>query len=185
MWSAVALAGVWLAVAATIVAAYQSRTTPEDVAAFAERQDFAALSAEQRRDAVDALASRVNRLSFEQRRDPAMQRAIRELFEQMNEPERLRYVDRALPKGLEQLFESINAMEPAERRALVDETLSDMRRDLDRASRAEIEARVEDPAFQRVIDRGMEAYLSEASAEAKLDLEPLIHAMQSELRELR
>ena len=170
---------------ATIVAAYQSRTTPADVVAFAERQDFSALSAKERRAIVDKLASRVNRLSFEQRRDPELQRSIRDMFEQMNEQERLRYVDRVLPKGIDQLFESINAMEPEERRALVDETLSDMRRDLDRATQSEIQARIEDPAFKRVIDRGMKAYLSEASAETKLDLEPLIHAMQSELRQLR
>lgn len=183
--SGIALLSVWLVVGVAIVLANRAQPTPDAVATFAASQDFASMSTEARLNAIDELADRMNRLDFEQRRDPALQREIRDLFEDMTEDERVRYVEAALPRGLEQFFDAINEMDRDERQAFVDEALANMRRDMDAASRAELEAQVDDPAFQTVINEGMRAYMRDASAEAKLDLEPLITEMQLRLRELR
>ena len=96
----------------------------------------------------------------------------------MNRNEQDQYLDRTLPQGFEQMMQAINEMSREQRRALVNEALRDMNEEIARGT-----PRREDLPMQRIIDEGMRSYLSDASAEAKLDLQPLIQRMQAVLQE--
>ncbi|MEM6333911.1 MAG: hypothetical protein AAF823_11290 [Planctomycetota bacterium] len=179
-----ALLGIWAAVGLIALASAAAEPTAQGVVDYLDQNPLDA--AADRDAAIDGLARRVNRLPFEARQDPDLRRRIDAAFHEMTPDERARYVEAVLPNGLEQMFAAINAMDSDERRKLVDDALAQMRR-----GRAEFEAGdappppVDDAAFQRIVDEGMKAYMTDASAEAKLDLEPVVREMQSILRELR
>ncbi|MEO0587742.1 MAG: hypothetical protein AAF078_08895, partial [Planctomycetota bacterium] len=175
-----ALLGIWAAVGLIALASAAAEPTAQGVVDYLDQNPLDSDAA------IDGLARRVNRLPFEARQDPDLRRRIDAAFQEMTPEERARYVEAVLPNGLEQMFAAINAMDSDERRKLVDDALAQMRR-----GRAEFEAGeapappVDDAAFQRIVDEGMKAYMTDASAEAKLDLEPVVREMQSILRERR
>jgi len=181
----VALALIWGGLG--VVAWVSSATAPsaERVVAYLDANAIDGKGADERSAIIDGLASRVNRLDFEQRQDAELRRRVEGAFDAMTAAERRRYIDAVLPKGMEQMIEAINAMDREERRRLVDRALADIRRAREEAEAGEMEERLEDEAFRRVVDEGMRNYMSDASAEAKLDLEPVIMEMQRMLRELR
>ncbi|MEM1207716.1 MAG: hypothetical protein AAF842_11025 [Planctomycetota bacterium] len=179
-----ALVAIWGGLGALAWLSSTTAPTAARVAAYLDDHPLDADGAD--RDAIiDGLASRVNRLDFEQRQDPALRERIESIFGEMTPAERNRYIDAVLPKGMEQLIAAINAMDRDERQQLVDNALTEIRRARAEGPDPERVERMESEAFQRVVDEGMRNYLSGASAEAKLDLEPVVIEMQNMLRELR
>lgn len=190
-----ALRRTWLVLGATLVAIWgglavlawaSSATAPtaERVVAYLDDHPLDADGAD-RGAIIDGLASRVNRLDFDQRQDPTLRDRIESTFGDMTPAERNRYIDAVLPRGMEQMIAAINAMDRDERQQLVDNALTEIRRARAEGPDPERVERMESEAFQRVVDEGMRNYLSGASAEAKLDLEPVVMEMQNLLRELR
>jgi len=175
LW-AVALAGMrW---------ADEQRVTAEKLAAFIESTDLASLSGEQRRGFIDDLADRVNRLPFEQRRDLRLDRTLERTFFAMTEAERDRYLDLTLPRGLSQMMEALNNMTTDQRREIVDRALEDLRRaERDRGRTGE--DRLGEQAARRIINEGMASYFSDASAETKIDLQPVIEQIQAVMQQRR
>ncbi|MEM0913196.1 MAG: hypothetical protein AAGB29_15045 [Planctomycetota bacterium] len=178
-----ALAAIWGGLG--VIAWLSSATAPTADRVVAYLDDHPLDAATDREAIIDGLASRVNRLDFDQRQDPALRERIESTFGAMTPAERNRYIDAVLPKGMEQLIAAINAMDREERQQLVDNALTEIRRARAEGPDPERAERMESEAFQRVVDEGMRNYLSSASAEAKLDLEPVVMEMQNMLRELR
>jgi len=175
LW-AVALAGMrW---------ADERKVTAAKLATFVESTDLASLSGEQRRGFIDDLADRVNRLPFEQRRDLRLDRTLERTFFAMTEAERDRYLDLTLPRGLSQMMEALNNMTTDQRREIVDRALEDLRRaERDRGRTGE--DRLGEQAARRIINEGMASYFSDASAETKIDLQPVIEQIQAVMQQRR
>jgi lauroyl/myristoyl acyltransferase len=166
----------------------QQQATAESVTKLAASIASQPLPEAERARQLDTLASQVNRLNFQERRQLALSRGLDPVFEQMTDEERQSFLDRTLPQGFAQIIEVFNKMSPEERRAAVERALDDLRRaeaestELD-WSRAR--ARLEDGSLQRVVEQGFQAYLQTASAETKLDLAPVIEQIQQNVRKLR
>ncbi len=178
--TALFVAAVWAVAAAVTVTAGRRRMTAGRVEAWAAANRLEPDQAPAGRMAVvEGLADRVNRLSFEERRAFRQDGAARDLFLAMTPEERARYIDLTLSTGMRQVMEAFNRMAPEERRRMVDRALQD----LDRAERDGGLARERDPLDEatrsRIVEEGFRQYFAEASAETKLDLEPLILRLQT------
>ena len=181
---AVALAGVWGVALGAMAWARSAEVTAERVVAALEEQPLTDLPDDERMRRVEALAGLVNRLPFEARRDEALQRRLRERFAEMTAGERSRYLDLVLPRGLQQMMDAINRMPRDERQAMVDEALVEMKKGQRDPEQRAFEEQVGEDQLQRIVDEGLRSYLRDASAEAKLDLQPLIEQMQVQMRRL-
>lgn len=183
-WLAAALgiAALWVAFAGFSALTAGWETTPETVLAQVEAQP---LKTAADRDAnLRALADSVNRLPGAARMNPDLGEALRREFETMTPQEQTLYLDLTLPRGFEELMLAFNAMEGPERRRIVSEAAARMDEEMARAGGRPPEG-LDEGQLQRVVDQGMKAFLSDASAETKLDLQPLVHRMQGVMQGLR
>jgi hypothetical protein len=176
---AAALAAVWVIATAGVWIARSQKMTAEKTLAYMNAHRLAGLSAAERRKIIEELASRVNRLSFDERQKFRFEKGIRQAFEEMTDEERASYLDRTLPKGMQQMMEAFNQMTPVRRKQIVNRALNDMNRMRDEMGQQELTKSLTDQNVQRIIDEGMKNYISGANAETKLDLQPLIEQMQS------
>jgi hypothetical protein len=182
------LVGVWAAAASLMSLARVQQSTADSVMEQAQSVVLADLPAQEREDHLRSLAEKVNRLSFEERRQLALRRGLDLTFEAMSEGERRAFLDRTLPQGFAQIIEVFNKMSPEERRGAVERALDDLRRAEAESTEADwsrARARLEDGSLQQVVEQGFQAYLQTASAETKLDLAPVIEQIQQNVRTLQ
>lgn len=172
------LVGLWVAALAGMRWADGQKITAEKVAAYVESADLATLSGAQREAYITGLADRVNRLPFDQRRNLRLDRSLERVFFEMNEAERNRYLDLTLPRGLSAMMEALNAMTPEQRQEVVERAMDDIRR-AERERGVTGDDRFDEATSQRIINEGLRSYFSEASAETKLDLQPVIEQIQA------
>ncbi len=176
------LAALWLAVAAFGWLSAGWEVTPETVIAQLEAEPLD--SAADRDANLRSLADTVNRLPGRDRMNPALGEALRDRFEQMTPDEQTMYLDLTLPRGFEELMMAFNAMDGAERRRIVGEATERMDREMKKAGGRPPEG-LDEVQLQRVVDQGMKSFLSDANAETKLDLQPLVQRMQTVMQGLR
>lgn len=177
-----ALLGVWVVAALAIVIVRAQKMTAEKTIAYVAQHRLDGLTDAQRASAIEGLADRVNHLSFDERQKFRHDGPMREIFEKMTPAERAHYLDLTLPKGMKQLMEAFNKLEPAKRKELVNKAVSDLDRAHDEAGPQDqdrLHNALTDQTTQRIINEGMKSFLSDASAETKLDLQPLIEKMQN------
>ena len=93
--------------------------------------------------------------------------------------ERGRYLDLTLPKGLKQMMEAFNGMPPARRKQIVTRAVADLSRVREEIRSQDVGDAMNDQTVRRIIDEGMKSFYADASAETKIDLQPLIEQMQS------
>lgn len=172
----------WTMALGAMYLAGTQKMTAEKVTTFVEQTDFNAMSQAQRDRFVDDLSRKVNALPFEERRVLRTDRKMRETFEQMTPQQRGRYIEQTLPSGLKQTFDALNAMTREERQALVDRALRDMAQAEQRMQDEPADQRLSDEQLQRIVNEGMRQFFSEASADTKHDLQPLIEQFQAILR---
>ena len=176
---AAALAAVWLLAVGGIWLARSQRMTADKAIDYLNTHRLAGVAAGERKKIIEQLANRVNRLSFEERQKFRFERSMRDLFEEMTDEERSRYLDLTLPKGMQQMMVAFNEMTPAKRKQLVTRSLADMNRMREEVGQEELAKTLSDQNVQRIIDEGMKNYISGANSETKLDLQPLIEQMQN------
>ena len=169
-----AMAVIWSVVGGVVLLANTVETTPEDVRAFLAERDPAEAGF------VDGLAERVNQLPPDARFDVRLGDDLRDAFGRMDPDQRQRYLSATLPHGFDQMMDAINAMSSEQRRELVDRALTQID---ERASEGGgPPPELDEASRQRIADEGMRAYLSDTTAEAKLDLQPLVMRMQDLMR---
>jgi hypothetical protein len=184
-WGGLALLAVWALGAAGVWLARSQRMTAAKTVAYLETHPLRGLPAARRDQIIAGLADRVNRLTFEERQKFRYEGRLREWFEELTPEERLRYVDLTLPKGLKQMMEAFNNMPPAKRKQLVNRALADLDRVREETGHLHAERVLSDANLQRIVDEGMKTFIRDASAETKLDLQPLIEQMQNIMQRSR
>jgi hypothetical protein len=172
----VALIVLWAVVAGAIAFARAQRQTAEKTIAYLTARPLAGKSEAERARIIAGMAERVNRLDFEERQKFRYEGPLRAWFEELTEAERIRYVELTLPRGLQQMMEAFNEMTPAKRKQIVNRALNDLARA--REEMPEAPPALSDETLQRIVNEGMKSFLRDASAETKLDLQPVIEQMQ-------
>ncbi len=118
-------------------------------------------------------ASELTKLTEDMEQDPR-----RKLFEELTPEEQLYFFQKRVGRAFEQMMQSFNEMEREDRQRIVERTLSRMQSDEGRRPRGQRLEEQDPELAEKMAEAGFKAYYSEASAETKIDLAPLMEEMQ-------
>ncbi len=180
MWVLLLLGGVWIGVAGVTRVARKAVPTPESVGTYLEANPLGERSAAERGRVLEKVAGDLNRMGWEQRREVRMERGLAGFFKELTAEEQARFLDLTLPSGFKQLMEALNRMEPEKRRRFVDKALEDMRRRGREEGAGGNGPELDDNA-RKIVEQGFKAFYADASVEVKMDVAPLIEALQKNL----
>lgn len=178
------LAAVWLIAGGAIWWARNSKATPESLVRYVETHPLDGQPEKERARRLDKIAGQLNRLDYGQRREMRLGRRLDRFFKSLSPSEQSRFLDRTLPAGFKEMMDALNKMEPKKRKQFVERSLAEMKKqegeDLPPEARDNLDGNAE-----KIINQGLKSFYSEASAETKLDLSPLIEQMQKNLQGFR
>jgi hypothetical protein len=180
------LAAIWIAAGGVIWWARSQKPTPERLLAYVESHPIDGKSAQDRTKVIEKTAGQLNGLSYEERRELRMNRKLDRFFRSLNPDEQTRFLDLTLPEGFKQMMEALNKMKPEKRKEFVESTLKEMKKQEGQEIPEEARERfLEDGNAQKIIDQGLKSFYSEASAETKMDVAPILEQMQRNLQRFR
>jgi hypothetical protein len=172
------LAVVWLVIGGAIWIVRKNRPTPERIAEFVNANSLEGKSTGERVKLIESVASQVNRLEYDQRRELDKERKLRSFWDSLNAQEKSRYLDLVLPTGFKQMMESFNKMEPHKRKRMVQKAVDELREHGgDREKRD-----LNDPQVRKIVDQGLKSFYSDATIDAKMDALPFLEALEQTVK---
>lgn len=137
-----------------------------------------------RRERIDKVADMFNQLDFAERDRAREQRVGEDFFLRLAPTERDRFVELTIEKSMQSLIRALDAMNPEERRKIVERGLSEIEdgRTEEEMRRAE---EMSEDLLNRITQEGVKAYFEQAGADTKLDLAPLMDAMDGVIKGMR
>lgn len=133
---------------------------------------------------IRRIAEMTNRLDFQEREKNRDNRSGEEFFKKLSPQEKSLFVDLTVMESMGRFMEALDELKPAERRKFVQQAL----KEIDDGKTAEEMARAEalgENLLERISEEGMKAYFDKASADTKLDLAPLMEAMNEVMQGMR
>ena len=174
------LVAIWALAAGIIAWARSAKPTAKSVAAYIQENNLAALSGDRRTKTIHKVEDMLNRIPLDERQELQRRKITRTFFEAMTPAEREAFLDATLPDGFRQLMESFNRMNPADRKRIVDNALTEMKK---HEGEQPPERSAEDARLaQHVVDQGLRSFYKDADSDVKLDLAPLIEQMQRNMQ---
>lgn len=140
--------------------------------------------ASEREKEIRKIAGMINRLDFQEREKNRGNRTGEEFYRKLSPEERTLFVDLTVMESMSRFMEALDGLKPAERKRFVKQAL----KEIEEGKTAEEMARAEalgDNLLDRISEEGMRAYFSKASADTKLDLAPLMEAMNEVMQGMR
>lgn len=138
-----------------------------------------------RRDSeLRKIAGMVNRLDFKEREKNRRNRGGEEFFRKLNTAEKNLFIDLTVMESMNRFMESLDAMPPEQRRRFVEQGL----REIQAGQTEEEMARAEELSpeiLEKISQEGMRAYFEKSGAQTKLDLAPLMEAINETMQGLR
>jgi len=174
---------IWAIAGGVIYVARGAKPTPESVMRYVDEHSIENASPEKRGKMLESLAKQLNQLPYEERREVRMSRKLDGVFKSFTPEEQTRFLDLTLPTGFKQMMESLNKMTPEKRKKFVTKALEDMKKR--EGDEPPEDQRQLDANGQKIIDQGFRSFYSEASADVKMDVAPLIEQLQKNLQGAR
>ena len=140
--------------------------------------------AEERENEIRRIADMVNRLDFEERQKNRENQSAEDFFRKLDAREKNLFVDLTIVETMGRFMEALDQMPPEQRKEFVEKGLSEIREGRTEAEMARAQEMDED-LLTKISEEGMRAYFNEASADTKLDLAPLMEAMNEVMQGLR
>ncbi len=178
----VVLVAVWVVAGGIIFWARSVKPTPEKLARYLDAHPVTGASSQQA-GVVDKVAAQLNQLTYEQRREMRMSKKLDTFFRSLAPDQRSRFLDLTLPSGFKQMMESLNKMSHEKRKEFVDKALADMQKHQD--DEIPPEQRQFDANGEKIVNQGFKSFYSDASAETKMDMAPLIEQFQRNMQGMR
>lgn len=186
------LAVVWLIVFAVRSMAASKKITAERLdkeiteLAFDDWSESSGSDAEseQREKEIRRIAKMVNRLDFTERERNRESRSTEEFFRKLDSREKNLFVDLTIVETMGRFMEALDQMPEEQRKDFVERGLREFQEGRTEAEMARAQELDED-LLTKISEEGMRAYFNEASAETKLDLAPLMEAMNEVMQGLR
>jgi hypothetical protein len=172
------LGAIWLVAGGGMFLARRAKATPETLVAYVQENPLEGKSPKDRARIIEKTAKQLNELGYEERQQFRMGRKLGEFTRALTPDERDRFLDLTLPTGFKQMMESLNNMTPEKRQRFAEKALEDMKkREGERPPNEELDA-----TGRKIIEQGFKSFYSEASAEVKMDVAPLIEQLQKNLQ---
>ena len=186
------LALVWAVVFAVRSFASSKRVTAERLDREVRALDFADWSeasgsgavAKQREEEIRRIAEMVNRLDFQERQKNRDSRSGEMFFRKLSPQEKNLFIDLTIMESMGRFMEALDEMPEEQRKSFVQQGLKEIQ---DGRTEAEMERarEMDDQLLTKISEEGMRAYFDKASADTKLDLAPLMEAMNEVMQGLR
>lgn len=192
--AALVLVAVWTCVWAIRSFAASRKVTAERLNARMQQANFAdwsdqlsppnAAEAQRRENELREIAEVVNRLDFQEREKNRGNRAGDAFFRKLSPSEKSLFIDLTVMESMNRFMESIDSMPPDQRRKFVEQGL----REIEQGRTQEEMARAEElgaDLLEKISKEGMRAYFEKSSTDTKLDLAPLMEAINETMQGLR
>jgi hypothetical protein len=130
------------------------------------------------------IATLVNNLDFNEREKNRNNRSGEAFFRKLNTTEKSLFIELTLMETMGKFMESLDAMKPEQRKKFVEQGLKEIsegRTQDDLAQADELSPELLD----KITQEGMKAYFEKSNADTKLDLAPLMEAMNEQMQGLR
>ena len=188
------LALVWLAVWGIRSFAASRKVTAERLQERIENANFADWSgrtsppdtgvAKKRERELRKIADMVNRLDFNERERNRQNRGGEQFFRRLSQSEKELFIRLTVEESMNRFMEALDAMPPDQRRKFVEQGLKEVAdgRTEEEMRRAE---ELGPDLLQEISSQGMRAYFEKSSSQTKLDLAPLMEAINETMQGLR
>lgn len=133
---------------------------------------------------IRRIADLVNRLDFQEREKNRDNRTGDIFFRKLAPQEKSLFIELTVMETMSRFMESLDAMKPAERKKFVEQGLKEIRDGKTGADMARAEE-LDPDLLDKITEGGMKAYFEKSSADTKLDLAPLMEAMNETMQGLR
>lgn len=186
------LALVWAVVFGVRFFASSKKVTAERLEREVRQLNFADWSenpgsgvvAKKRGEEIRRIAEMVNRLDFAERERNRQNRSGEEFFRKLSPTEKNLFIDLTIMESMGRFMEALDQMPEEQRKKFVEQGLKEIRegRTEEEMARAR---EMDDNLLTKISEEGMRAYFDKASADTKLDLAPLMEAMNEVMQGLR
>lgn len=172
------IVAVWLAISAGVGATRMARPTAEKLVAQIETHPLEeGLGYSERMRRIEAVAKQLNALDFEQRQRVQFSRQLKAMQSAMTDAERLRYLEMSVPRGMKQFMEAFNEMPPEKRARHLGKALEEI--ELFKKKHPDpAKAPFDTQLIKRLVQEGTVVLLRDASAQSKIEMQPLIDEVQ-------
>ena len=180
----VALLLVWGVVFAVVKIAGAKKPTIERLVAYQEENPLEEMEdPEERKQVITRVAEMLNAMEAEEVAKLAEQEEDdprRNFFGELNGEEKIFFLEQRIGRAFQQMMQTFNEMDREERKQMVDRALSRIRSEEGVGRDGQNRFEEADPEIaERIAEAGLQSYLSDASAETKIDLAPLMEELQS------
>lgn len=190
----VVLAIVWAGVWGIRTYAGSKKITAEGLNRQMEQANFAdwsgndtppdAAEAKRRDKELREIAGYVNRLDFQEREKNRRNRAGEAFFRNLSPQEKGTFIELTIMESMNRFMESLDSMPPEQRQKFVEQGL----KEIEQGSTEEEMARADElgsDLLDKISQEGMRAYFEKSTAQTKLDLAPLMEAINETMQGLR
>ncbi len=176
------LSVVWLAAAIVIHIAKASQPTAASVTAYVSATDLSTLQGDARARAIARMEKMMNGLTFDDRNQIDRNGVNHRFLHSLTPDEQGAYLDATLPAGFQQLMDSFNKMDPVKRRQIITDAIARLKEHEGDHEGDGAPPAADSTVMQHVVNQGLKSFYSDANADAKLDLAPLIEQIQVSLQ---
>ena len=187
----VAICAIWIVAVVGYRIARNAKMTAEKVKTYAESVDINKLSGAARAKAIQDLERMLNSLSVEERQKARFERAARSWFDEMTEDEKAGFIEATMPSGFKQMLTSFEQLPEDKRRRTVNDALRRLKEERDQLVAGQPGGNPNDPNAPPVLSPeleakvrsiGLKAFYSQASAQSKAELAPLLEELQRSMQ---
>jgi len=143
-----------------------------------------AAEAKRRESELRDIAENVNRLDFQEREKNRDNRSGENFFRVLSPAEKSLFIDLTIVESMGRFMESLDAMKPEQRKSFVEKGLKEIQQGRTQEEMARADQLGAD-LLEKISQEGMRAYFKKSSADTKLDLAPLMEAMNETMQGLR
>ncbi len=140
--------------------------------------------AKRREEELGKVAELVNRLDFQEREKNRENQAGEDFFKKLSPREKGRFIDLTVMESMKNFMESLDKMKPEQRKSFVEQGLREIKEGRTGADMARADE-LDPNLLEKISQQGMRAYFESANADTKLDLAPLMEAMNETMQGLR
>ncbi len=130
------------------------------------------------------IATLVNRLDFQEREKNRENRTGENFFRNLSPHEKSLFINLTVVESMAKFMEALDAMKPEQRKKFVEQGLKEIQTGRTGEDMARAEELGSD-LLEKITQEGMKAYFEKSSSDTKLDLAPLMEAMNEQMQGLR
>jgi DNA-directed RNA polymerase specialized sigma24 family protein len=143
-----------------------------------------AAEAGRREQQLRKIAALVNGLDFNEREKNRENRSGEAFFRKLTASEKGLFIDLTLVESMGRFMQSLDAMKPEQRKKFVEQGLKEISEGRTQEEMAKAEE-ISSDLLNKITQEGMKAYFEKSNADTKLDLAPLMEAMNEQMQGLR